>query len=410
MVRRGSGRACSATTRTGRTSSCGRSSAATAARGSSRCRRSAGRRPRRGRAPRYARHDGVLTAWGGALSARVNPRLGPVSELTARRRFSGRRRVAALAAFAAVANGCAPASATPRQHWVGTWTAAQQLVEPRNMPPAPGLAGATLRQVVHTSIGGASLRVRLSNLFGDGPLAVTAVHVARSRGGSVIQDASDRRLTFAGADSGRLAPGTEATADPPDFAVPALGDLAVTIEIGAAPAAVTGHPGSRTTSYLQAGRRASAPELSDAATTDHWYILAGLDVVPEAPGLAVVTLGNAITDGRGSGTNRNDRWPDNLARRLQADRRTRRVAVLNAGIGGNTVLEGGLGPTALSRLERDVLAQSGARWLILLEGVNDIGGAREPERAATAAQNLFAAYRDIIARAHDRGLRVCGAT
>ena len=149
--------------------------------------------------------------------------------------------------------------------------------------------------------------------------------------------------------------------------------------------------------------------MAEAATTDHWYVLAGLDVAA-GEGAAVIALGNSITDGRGSGTNRNDRWPDNLARRLQLDPRTRHVAVLNAGIGGNAVLEGGLGPTALSRLERDVLAQSGARWVILLEGVNDIGGAREPGRAATVAQNLLAAYWDIIARAHDRGLRVYGAT
>src|SRR5213078_4331869 len=176
----------------------------------------------------------------------------------------------------------------------------------------------------------------------------------------------------------------------------------------AAPADVTGHPGSRTTSFLQAGQWVSAAELPDAATTDHWYLIAGLDVV--ADGAAVVTLGNSITDGRGSGTDRNDRWPDNLAGRLQSDPRTRHVAVLNAGIGGNAVLTGGLGPTALSRLDRDVLDQQGARWVILLEGVNDIGGAREPGRAATVAQNLLAAYRDIIARAHDRGLRVYGAT
>jgi len=237
-----------------------------------------------------------------------------------------------------------------------------------------------------------------------------AAHVARSRGGSAIEVASDRGLTFGGADSVRIAPGAVVTSDPLHYAVPALGDLAITIQCGAAPASLTGHPGSRTTSYLQAGRWASAPELAEAVTTDHWYVLAGLDVVAEGAGGAVVTLGNSITDGRGSGTNRNDRWPDNLARRLLADPRTRRVAVLNAGIGGNTVLEGGLGPTALSRLERDVLAQSGARWLILLEGVNDIGGAREPGRAATVAQNLLAAYREIIARGHDRGLRVYGAT
>jgi len=342
------------------------------------------------------------------LSARVNPRLGPVSELTAQRRFSGRRRVAALAAFAAVVNACASSSPAPQLHWLGSWTAAQQLVEPRNMPPAPGLSGSTLRQVIHTSVGGSTLRVRLANTFGDGPLAVTAAHVARSLGGSAIEVASDRTLTFGGGDSVRIAPGLEATSDPLEYEVPALGDLAVTIHIGAAPAEVTGHPGSRTTSYLQAGQWVSSAELPDAVTTDHWYVIAGLDVAAE--GAAVVTLGNSITDGRGSGTNRNNRWPDNLARRLQADPRTSHVAVLNAGIGGNTILSAGLGPTALARLDRDVLAQSGARWVILLEGVNDIGGARAPGSAVAVARELLVAYRKIIARAHARGLRVYGAT
>jgi lysophospholipase L1-like esterase len=124
----------------------------------------------------------------------------------------------------------------------------------------------------------------------------------------------------------------------------------------------------------------------------------------------VVTLGNSITDGRGSGTNRNNRWPDNLARRLQTEPRTKHVAVLNAGIGGNAVVAGGLGPTALARLERDVLDAPGARWVIVLEGVNDIGAAREPGSATTVAQNLIAAYRKIIDRVHARGLRVYGAT
>src|SRR5213075_2470372 len=152
----------------------------------------------------------------------------------------------------------------------------------------------------------------------------------------------------------------------------------------------------------------TASDLPEARATDHWYLLTGLDV--EANGAAIVTLGNSITDGRGSGTNRNDRWPDNLARRLQADPRTSRVAVLNAGIGGNAVLTGGLGPTALARLDRDVLAQAGARWVILLEGVNDIGGARAPGRAAAVARNLVVAYREIIDRVHARGLRIYGAT
>ena len=293
-------------------------------------------------------------------------------------------------------------------HWLGTWAASVQLTEPRNMPPAPGLAGSTLRQVIHTSVGGPLVRVRFSNAFGTSPLAITAAHVARSRGGHAIEVTSDRRLTFAGADSVFIAPGATATSDLLEYAVAALSDLALTIQIGAAPADVTGHPGSRTTSYLQAGQWASAAELPAAVATDHWYVIAGLDVV--ADGAAVVTLGNSITDGRGSGTNRNDRWPDNLARRLQADPRTGHVAVLNSGIGGNTVIGGGLGPTALARLDRDVLTRAGARWVILLEGVNDIGGAREPGQAAVVAQNLLVAYREIIARVHARGLRIYGAT
>ena len=276
------------------------------------------------------------------------------------------------------------------------------------MPPAPGLEGSTLRQVIHSSVGGPTVRVRFSNTFGTRPLSITSVHIARSRGRSAIDVASDRPLTFAGADSVRIAPGAMATSDPLEYDVPALSDLAVTMQIGAAPADLTGHPGSRTTSFLQTGQWVSSVELPDAATSDHWYVMAGLDVV--ANGAAVVTLGNSITDGRGSGTDRNDRWPDNLARRLQADPRTRHVAVLNAGIGGNAVVTGGLGPTALSRLERDVLSQSGARWVILLEGVNDIGGAREPGSAALVARSLLVAYRTIIDRVHARGLRIFGAT
>jgi len=278
------------------------------------------------------------------------------------------------------------------------------------MPPVPGLTGSTLRQVIHVSVGGHMIRLCFSNAFGGTPLAITSAHIARSRGGAAIVLAGDRSLTFGGADSVRIAPGATATSDPLKYDVAALSDLAVTIHIGAAPAELTGHPGSRTTSYLQAGTWLTATDLPEAVTTDHWYVLTGLDVSTEGNGAAVVTLGNSITDGRGSGTNRNNRWPDNLARRLQADPRTRHVAVLNAGIGGNAVLTGGLGPTALSRLDRDVLALGGARWVILLEGINDIGGARQPGTAAAVAQGLVAAYREIIDRVHARGLRIYGAT
>ncbi len=276
------------------------------------------------------------------------------------------------------------------------------------MPPTPGLAGSTLRQVIHVSVGGPRMRVRLSNTFGRSAITIMSARIARSLGGSAIDVESDRPLKFGRVDSTVIAAGEMVTSDPLDCDVAPLADFAVSIRIGSAPAEVTGHPGSRTTSYLQWGDWASAAELPSAVTTDHWYVLAGLDVV--ADGAAVVTLGNSITDGRGSGTNRNNRWPDNLARRLRSDPRTREVAVLNAGIGGNTVLAGGLGPTALSRLDRDVLEQSGVRWVIVFEGVNDIGGARGPGAAAAVGRDLILAYRQIIARAHVRGLRVYGGT
>ena len=315
----------------------------------------------------------------------------------------------ALAAAAACSHRAAPspvASGAPR--WVGTWTSSQQLVEARNMPPAPGLSGRTLRQVVRTSIGGARIRFRFSNTFGDGPLAIASAHVARSLGAgqSAVDTATDRPLTFGGADSVLIPAGAMATSDPLDYPVAPREDLAVTTAIAAAPAALTGHPGSRTTSYIAAGGRVTAPALPGAATTDHWYVLANLDVVAGDGARAVVTLGNSITDGRGSGTNRNDRWPDELATRLEADPRTARVAVLNAGIGGNTILKGGLGPTALSRLDRDVLDQAGVRWVVVLEGVNDIGGARGADSAAMVARDLIAALRRIAAAAHARGLRI----
>lgn len=293
--------------------------------------------------------------------------------------------------------------------WIGTWMAAPQLTEPRNMPPAPGLSGSTLRQVLRVSIGGRQVRARFSNTFGETPLVITSARLARSEGGGVIDPTTDHALMFGGVDSVVIPAGAMATSDPVDYQVLALGDFAVSIHVATAPARVTGHPGSRTTSYLQVGDWVSARTLLDATTTDHWYVLAGIDVVPEGAAHAVVVLGNSITDGRGSGTNKQNRWPDNLAQRLQADRRTRYVAVLNAGIGGNTILRGGLGPPALTRLDRDVFQQAGARWLIVLEGVNDIGTARGVD-AAQVATELMAAYQQIITLAHAHGLRIYGAT
>jgi lysophospholipase L1-like esterase len=284
-----------------------------------------------------------------------------------------------------------------------------QLTEPANLPPEPGLEGNTLRQIVHVSLGGDRLRVHFANTFGTSPVSITAAHFAASLGDGAIDPATDRALTFDGRPRMTIPPGGTATSDPFSFHLQPLSDVAITIQFGAiSPDIVTGHPGSRTTSYLVEGDAVANPATAGASRTDHWYIISGIDVATDS-GAAVVALGNSITDGRGSGTNRQNRWPDELARRLQVDERTSHVAVLNAGIGGNCVLRACLGPPALARFERDVLKQDGVRWLILLEGVNDIGTA-SADSAAAVALGLIAAYQKMIAAAHARAILVYGAT
>ena len=298
-------------------------------------------------------------------------------------------------------------------NWVGTWMAAQQLVEPGNLPPAPGFADTTFRQVVRVSIGGRTLRVRFSNEFGRAPLTLVAARIARATGGSAIDRATDRALTFGGRPATAIPEGAALLSDPIEFDLPPLSILAVTIYLRGAPPEVTGHPGSRTTSYLHAGNVVSAPALPGGVPVDHWYFVSRIDVRAPGGAGAVAILGDSITDGRGSTTNGNDRWPDVLARRLQSSPETDKVGVLNAGIGGNRLLRDGLGPHALARLDRDVLAQPGVCWLIAFEGINDIGtaaGARAKGESAATADDIIGAYQQIIERARARGIRVYGAT
>lgn len=293
-------------------------------------------------------------------------------------------------------------------NWIGTWMAAPQLTEPANLPPAPGFADVTLRQIVRVSLGGRQIRVRFSNEFGTAPLTLLSAHAAKPSRDGAIRAETDRPLTFQGKPSVTIPPGAAVASDPLSFDLPPLSDLAVTLHTRTSTSDITGHPGSRCTSYLCEGDHVSAPglmNLAGASSIDHWYFLSGVEIPAHSGAGAVVTLGDSITDGRGSPTNGNGRWPDYLAQRLQADRATAdRVAVLNAGIGGNCVIRGGLGPPALARFDRDVLAQPGVRWLILFEGINDLG-----TRSAFGAQ-LIAAYKQIIARAKARGIRVYGAT
>jgi len=301
--------------------------------------------------------------------------------------------------------------------WVASWGASQQIPEPQNALPAEDLRNATVRQIFHLSVGGRALRVHLSNAFGTEALHFTSVHVARplSTSSPEIDPQSDRPLTFAGDAEVAVPPGAEFVSDPLQFPAPPLSDLAVTFYIDLPPARETGHPGSRATSYYLHGNFAGATNLVEAKNTDHWYQVAEIDVQATPDASAVVVLGDSITDGHGATTNGNDRWTDVLAQRLLSKPETRAIGVSNQGIGGNHLLTDGLGPNALARFDRDVLAPAGVRWVIVFEGVNDLGGlARDgevsPAEHAALVSRVLAAYQQIVARAHAHGLRVYGAT
>jgi lysophospholipase L1-like esterase len=307
--------------------------------------------------------------------------------------------------------------------WVSSWAAMPQLTEPANMPPAaftqPGhvLDDTTLRQTVHTSIGGRELRLRFSNAFGGAPLPITKVAVALPAGGaagvSAIQAGSSRRVTFSGRPSTVIPMGALMVSDPVDLEVPPQANVTVTLYLSAGQASdnITSHPGSRTTSYLLRGDATDANDLPGATPVDHWYFLSGLEVPATRRASAVATLGDSLTDGRGSTTNANDRWPDQLLARLHAYGSTRDVAVINEAAGGNRVLNDGLGPNALARFDRDVIAQSGVDSVIVFEGVNDIGTAdATPAAQQAVADDLIGAYQQFVIRAHAEGTRIYGAT
>jgi lysophospholipase L1-like esterase len=279
-----------------------------------------------------------------------------------------------------------------------------------------------MREIVHLSLGGAIIRIRISNAFGTAPLQLSAVHVARpvSSATSRIDPATDRAVSFNGRDQVVVPAGAEYTSDPLQYPVAAQSDLAITMHLDSAPEQETGHPGSRATTYLAPGLQLSATELSapsipSAHTIEHWYFLSGIDVAAPPDTAAVVVLGDSITDGHGTTTNGNDRWTDDLARRLQPSVPGHAIAVLNAGLGGNRILMDGLGPNALARFDRDVLAQNGVRYLIVQEGVNDLGMLTRDTNATEnqhreLVERLIGAYQQMIARAHAHGIRAIGTT
>ena len=310
-----------------------------------------------------------------------------------------------------------PAATAAPTHRVASWGAAMQIPEPQNALPPGDLEHATLRQFVHLSLGGSQLRIRVSNAFGVAPLRLDAVHVARaiSPATSAIDPATDRAVLFSGQESVIIPAGAEYVSDPVALDVAPLSTLAVTLAIPDAPAQQTSHPGSRATTCLAHDVPVSAAQIPDARTVEHWYFLSGVDVAASQPAAAIIAFGDSITDGHAATTNGNDRWTDDLAARLQSDPATRSLSVINVGIGGNHLLTDGLGPNALARFDRDVLARPAAKYLLVLEAINDLGAlSRIPD--ATAAQHadlqarLIAAYQQIITRAHAAGLTVIGGT
>jgi lysophospholipase L1-like esterase len=304
----------------------------------------------------------------------------------------------------------APAAAATEQ-WVATWGAPQAMyLRPPARDATPDTArGMTTRMMVHTSIGGHRARIRLENAFGAAPVVVGAAHLALRREGSAIVPGSDRRLSFGGRPSVTLGPGMVVLSDPVDLDVPALSDLAVSLYLPDAPRRRTSSTGPHVSYVVRGGDSTGRADLPRARETSAYDWLAGVDVL--APATAVVAFGNSITDGYRSTPDTDRNWPARLAARLAADPATAHVAVVNEGISGNQVLRDASGVSALARLDRDALSQPGARWMIFLEGINDIGHFAQPDSGeALSADQLTWAYRQIVARAHARGIRVVGGT
>ncbi|MDI1455100.1 GDSL-type esterase/lipase family protein [Streptomyces sp. ATE26] len=306
-------------------------------------------------------------------------------------------RVLAALLLASVPGTAAKAVAeTTAPRWTGSWEAAPS-------GTAAALRGAAFRNVVHLSVGGGAVRVRLSNRLGTAPLRLGAVTVALRRGaGADAVPGTLRTATFQGAPTATVPPGRDLLTDPVPLAVPAAADLLVTVLTPDGSGPATFHRTALQTSYLApVGTGHAADETGAAYTraTSSWYYVTGVDVLGTAEG-SVVAFGDSLTDGNGSTPGANHRWPDRLAGRLT------RLGVLNAGVAGNRLLRDGTGPSALARLDADALDRAGARTLVVLEGINDIKGTPVADDPAAFAD----AYRALVARAHARGIRVVGVT
>jgi lysophospholipase L1-like esterase len=329
-----------------------------------------------------------------------------------------------------------PQRTAAQEHWVATWAASPQsshIVFPRAFrPPAPPsgqsspnnapspfpapptINNQTVRMIVHTSIGGRRVRVQLSNAFGATALRIGAAHIALRDKESSIASGSDRPLAFSGGPSFTIPPGAEVLSDPVDLDVPKFADLVVSVYVPGEASSATVHlTGLHTTYISQPGDFTGAASIAPAATVQMWYWISAVDVLAPKDAALIVAYGDSITDGATSTPDTDRSWPSQLAQRLAANKSTASLAIVNEGISGNRLLNDGAGVSALARLDRDVLSQPGVKWLIVLEGINDIGignlpGA-EPADAVTT-DDLIAAHKQIIERAHAHGIKVVGAT
>lgn len=328
----------------------------------------------------------------------------------------------------------APAQ-TAGQHWVATWAASPQpraggpprAAQPgaKGNPPAAPAARAnapapitsfhnqTIRMTVPVSIAGTRVRVEFSNAYGTQALAIGGAHVAISQGNGVIDPKSDRELKFGGETSFSIPPGAMAVSDTVELTVPKLSELAVSVFVPDEVSVLTMHGTGLHTTYITNGETLSIPSVSDVPTSNSWYFLSSVDVLAPASDGLIVAFGDSITDGATSTNNANKSWPSQLAARLEANPATAHLAIVNQGISGNRVLRDGTGTNALARFDRDVIAQPGVKWVMILEGINDIGNASranfEGENNVTAG-DLIGGMKQLIERAHMHGIKVIGCT
>jgi lysophospholipase L1-like esterase len=317
-------------------------------------------------------------------------------------------------------------AAGAQEHWVATWATAEAMARLGPMPAAPANAnpiadqapprpGArfdnqTVRMIARASIGGRRLRITLENGFSYAPVTIGAAHIALRAKDSEIVPGSDHALAFNGKPGCTLEPGMVMLSDPIDFTVAPLADLAVSLYFPSETGAPTNHATALHNTYIQSGDATAAEAMPDAARTQSYYWLSGIDVEAPAAAAAIVTFGDSITDGARSSNEANHSWPALLAARLAANKATANLGVANVGIGGNRVLRDVAGVSALGRFDRDALAQPGVRWVMLLEGINDIGHGTSVPAEAVSASDLIGAYKQMIARAHTHGLKIVGCT